>query len=911
MNHQNICPVYALENGGRFGYYLVMKWLDGITLKQSMNFQSKLSQKYLSPEKVIHLLFPIAKALDYAHKNNVIHRDVKPSNIFLTMKNKKVTDISLIDFGLAESLPEHMLDASQTLFNTSGTRRYMSPEQWRGRDQDDKTDQYSLGVVAYELLSGTPPFKNADNNLLKHAVINNLPEKIKNVSEDINQALLQALAKDPNNRYGNCVEFIEALAKAHLHKNEPVSKWLCLNKNGTCTEFGENDLEQRILNGLVPKGTSVKNNQMQNWLPIEKTDRFGKFYLNAGISEHKKYSRIVLALIIMAVCLSGGIFFAWHNNNMKYSMAVSEAKNLFAAEQYEEALTSINKALEYDDSNKQNIDFKKKINDKIKEKKAEMFFSEAESLLRGGMFDNALDSAKKASELNPANIKIQNLLKTIQSKLVEKDVAQLLTLANNDFVTGNVDNALSNAEKALNLDPDNREALRTVEKIKNQIGDMEEKQKRISYLVSEANRLEVNENYQEALNSAQQALRLLPNDVKIVSLVKMLTEKCVAELIKDAENLYKSEKYIEALEKTKSALTLAPNNPDAVNEKNKITNSINKKIEELKSEAESLYDEKKFDKAMTKISEALNLDPESSELQSLSKKIHCIKIFTVNGIDYCFRWCPPGEFVMGSPQNEDGHMPAERQHNVNIDSGFWIFEHEITVKMFRNFINETNYQVGKGESGYGGRGYDVKMKKFFPSIKYTWENPGFEQTEDHPVTEVDWPGAKKFCDWLTEKIGLKVDLPSEDQWEYACRANSETAYSFGNEREELAKYGNTADSSTLKEFPKISNNSMSTIASNDQFIYTAPVKSFKPNAWGIYDMHGNVMEWCKDGAIGNFKKKSTEGRYNRGGSWFSPPLECRSAYRSLDAQLRMTCVLGFRPVINESGKSNSVNDSSN
>ena len=209
LNHQWICPTYGLEDGGHLGYYLVMKYLEGETLDQYVARKDP-KREGLPLDQVIAILSRVAIALDYAHLNKVIHRDIKPANIFLIKVAGKM-HIQLIDFGLVDEIRSTLSRVSQIQFDISGTRPYMSPEQWRGRTQSAATDQYALGVVAYELLAGRLPFMSSDFKIMENAVLNMMPESIPMISEHANAALQQALAKNPADRFGNCQEFITAL----------------------------------------------------------------------------------------------------------------------------------------------------------------------------------------------------------------------------------------------------------------------------------------------------------------------------------------------------------------------------------------------------------------------------------------------------------------------------------------------------------------------------------------------------------------------------------------------------------------------------------------------------------------------------------------------------------------------------
>ena len=179
-----------------------------------------------------------------------------------------------------------------------------------------------------------------------------------------------------------------------------------------------------------------------------------------------------------------------------------------------------------------------------------------------------------------------------------------------------------------------------------------------------------------------------------------------------------------------------------------------------------------------------------------------------------------------------------------------------------------------------------------PISKCSWLNPGFSQTDNHPVTCVSWDDAVAFCKWLSRKIGENITLPTEAQWEYACRAGSTTAYFWGN-----ALKGDKANCD--------GNYPCGTTTKGKYLRKTTPVGSYDSNAWGLYDMHGNVWEWCADYWKEEYPSGSvtdptgpSNGSYRvfRGGSWYNSARHCRSASRRSIEPDGRSDALGFRCV---------------
>ena len=273
------------------------------------------------------------------------------------------------------------------------------------------------------------------------------------------------------------------------------------------------------------------------------------------------------------------------------------------------------------------------------------------------------------------------------------------------------------------------------------------------------------------------------------------------------------------------------------------------------------------------------------------------KVLTVDGVEYAFRYCPAGTFTMGSPESEEGRADDETQREVTLTRGFWLLETEVTVEMWRAFAEATDYEPRPGVLGMGGVSYNATTGK--PELRrdFVWENPGYEQTESHPVTSVEQTAAVAFCEWLSQKAGVSLRLPTDAEWEYACRAGTDSTYSFGSNPEDATSYANVADASAARKF-----SNWATDAGDDGYVFASPVKSFKPNAWGLYDMHGNVWEWCADfkqeyDGTSQVNPKGTNEKLGivwRGGAWNTQAPACRSASRGASVASFRYAYCGFR-----------------
>ncbi len=197
-------------------FVVVMRYAPGVTL---FRWQRQFPDGIVPLDLVLEVARQLASALDYAHGERIVHRDIKPGNIMIEMlgdasrsgESPRVR-VRILDFGLAAEIHSSMSRISTEEGDTSGTWPYMAPEQWLGKKQDGRTDQYALACVLYELLSGAPPFagvfETGNPVVMMATVKSETPDEIEDVPEAVNAALLRALAKNPKERFPSCTAFV-------------------------------------------------------------------------------------------------------------------------------------------------------------------------------------------------------------------------------------------------------------------------------------------------------------------------------------------------------------------------------------------------------------------------------------------------------------------------------------------------------------------------------------------------------------------------------------------------------------------------------------------------------------------------------------------------------------------------------
>jgi formylglycine-generating enzyme required for sulfatase activity len=259
---------------------------------------------------------------------------------------------------------------------------------------------------------------------------------------------------------------------------------------------------------------------------------------------------------------------------------------------------------------------------------------------------------------------------------------------------------------------------------------------------------------------------------------------------------------------------------------------------------------------------------------------------------------PAGTFYMGSNEETPVEQPVSK---VKISDPFYIGSTEVTLAQFRQF--DEDYLNGVYDMHYKDQ---VKRGYYMNHMSL-------------PVIRVSWSQAMAFCEWLSEKTGKKVKLPTEAQWEWACRAGTETQLSYGDVNSLFSEHANMADI-TVKLMavsgvdPKPMANPNPTVdfelkdpRSDDNALFLASAGSYQPNPWGLHDMHGNVAEWTRSD-YKPYPYKDSDGRNDgdratkkvmRGGSWKDRPFRCTSSYRVGFPTWQRVYNAGFRVIIEE------------
>ncbi|MDH3345703.1 MAG: formylglycine-generating enzyme family protein, partial [Kiritimatiellaceae bacterium] len=288
----------------------------------------------------------------------------------------------------------------------------------------------------------------------------------------------------------------------------------------------------------------------------------------------------------------------------------------------------------------------------------------------------------------------------------------------------------------------------------------------------------------------------------------------------------------------------------------------------------------------------------AEKAKSMQKTASSSSLDLGNGVSLQLTKVPAGEFIMGST---DGAIDEQPRAKVKIDKPFWMGTMEVSLAQYLQFNPKHRNRV-----------YDMHYKDQV--------NPGYDMDKPElPAIRMSWNEAIEFCEWLSKKSGLNVTLPTEAQWEWACRAGTESSLNYGTLDSDFSKYANLADASIsklavsgvnpqpVKNPNKYWDFELKDARFNDQTLHLAPIKSYAPNAWGLLNMHGNVSEWTRS-AYKPYPYRSTDGKNNiskedkrvvRGGSWYDRPKRATSSFRLSYPQWQRVFNVGFRIVVED------------
>ena len=755
LSHPNIATVRAFEEecGSPF---LVMDYIDGQTLDDYLAEKGNLSE-----EETVRLLKPVAAALDYAHSQGVVHRDVKPGNVMIDKSGHPY----VLDFGIAREVQETMTRVTGKL--SSGTLMYMSPEQLHGAAPKSAQDVYSFAAMVYECLKGEPPFSRGQ---IEYQIEHDAPEPLSRHIA-ICRGVMAGLGKTPEARPSTCAAVLENDGKRAA-------------KTGAGASAGRTRIAAVVL-GVLALGAFVGI----GWWWQERAKSEGQRVKNVALAaERARKAEDTKTAEEKSVA---------EENRLVEEKHKAEGPKVVAA-----------KASENEDRRRQEETVKlattrTKIAIKIAAAKDDYAKVAPYRSERDG-FESHLAEIDRQWEVVKGILNPKTLTEAEKTLVAVSEAADAIAFELNWLKTNR----------------DGRDAAKRMEK--EIVGELEAKLR--EFKADDVAKTKYDKGQGERRSAAAALAR---GEFTSAQRQYETAKATLSAALTDARQFH-----------VKTALAVA-NEYKTAAQWQKCSDEAAKVLDWEAQNSEAL--------ALKKEAES-HLGPKAGEVRT---------IMLPGGAEMEMVWCPPGSFMMGSPETEDDRGSNETWHRVALTQGFWMGKYEVTQAQWESVM-------GKNPSRFKGA--------------------------DRPVEWVSWDDCQAFIRKVNSSGQVTVALPTEAQWEYACRAGTTTPFSFGQSLngdgancDGNYPYGTTVKGAHRKE--------------------TASVGSYAPNAWGLYDMHGNVLEWCMDrygkyddDAMNPLGSVSGVYRVARGGCWDNPALLCRSSNRSRYVPALRDFYLGFRLV---------------
>ena len=998
--HPNIVQIRAFEenNGNPF---LVMDYIEGQTLDDYLADKGKLTE-----DETVRLLKPIAAALDYAHRQGVIHRDVKPANVMIRNDGQSF----ILDFGIAREIQETMTRVTGKL--SSGTLLYMSPEQLHGAAPQSSQDIYSFAAMAYECLKGVPPFSRGQ---IEYQIEHDTPENLGSQFIKCGSGVMAGLAKTPEARpatcaavlvVGSCVPRDRANNTASTSKTRialwllvvlafvaliGAGRWIWKMRKDTKTVYnggptgGDPVAVTQVVEKVSVKPISVASSATADSaieredVSVERTTILSdSSKIDVAAHGMRSQKLVVGVMTSLQGVLGDPIGLRKGPSSSKGWVAFTDLAKDYEVKSVATDVTKIDSdvkvlvvlhAKDLSDKTLFAIDqfvlrggkliacvdpFS--IKDMIasrqqpNQRPGQMGGMDGSSTL-GRLFDSwgvKFDTTKVACDFRAAT-KLNNgeggiddnpaFLSLCTNNMVRNDI--LITRLSNimlpfagafefDVKTGRslvftpvlttskehsclMDKMAISDGSVKNAIPDGHERILVarlsgtfktafpnamggccdagktivedeghvilcadsdffadefcVRMVKTPFGEIPQMiNDNLMFFSNMVDQLAGRENKAgvQPVDASDRSLRNV-NEAEAKA-----TEAWQRLQTEYEDELEKTQQRLAVLQKQKGdndRLVLSKEQQDEILRFRKVQGEIRKKQKDIVAKLHKDEAERRQ-------------DPKIGDTKTIALP---------GGATMEMVWCPPGSFMMGSPESEEGRFDGETQHSVTLTQGFWMGKYEVTQRQWESVMGE---------------------------------NPSYFKSPDRPVESVSWNDCQLFIRKINDVGRVMVSLPTEAQWEYACRAGSTTSlpngkilhvqgFNNGPALDEIAWYGgNSSVGFELSQGIDVSERKEMQYSGSKAG--THPVGRKKANDWGLYDMIGNVSEWCSDWYDKDYYAQSPSSdpqgpascrfRVRRGGCWIVGARGCRSAARNIqlpDARayfvgLRLVCSAGQR-----------------
>ncbi|MCY2931648.1 MAG: SUMF1/EgtB/PvdO family nonheme iron enzyme [Planctomycetota bacterium] len=882
LDHPNVAKIYSLVENAECPY-IVMELLEGGSMEKQFD-----KGRAMDEVRALEIGMGVAKALSAASEVGLIHGDVKPGNIMLDEKGRA----KLVDFGIARfgGGRTNELDAL-------GTPYYASPEQVLRKSVDFRTDMYSLGATLFHALTGVPPFPGTVLKDVLAARLKAPAPDLRSVRADLHPKTAAAVARmleaDPDKRYASYDELRSALEDAYAEAaglQAPLpetpaagsSRWLLIG-GALAAMVVAGVLIAYFLHGEPPPPPSVATTAPapvnESALPLAarptlsppeqavsqdidvaiSCDTSGatiRFTLDGGEPSEasQKYDKSVP--IAPGTTIKARAFAPGYRPSgvaaATYALDTSALKDIVPLRASANDAWNKVKTLDGGQGFKAPLDAARILHDTAEELYQKNAYGPAgkaygELTAACNTIKTRQDARLKAQRAQEKGRELAGVLAGLPKDGQSwTDVAAEQKEADSLFEAGRFEEALARWGKA---DLKARTLLQDAAKDAQKL--YRDRAAKVDMATITAFGGKSYQDLQAAVDKAEKALAagdFLAATTNYQLACKALPAAAVAGKLRQGARTLQ-DKVALALKQAKD-MQLA----DADNTIEEIL-----KLDPYQSDAWTLRNQ-------WSARETASLPLDGNPASATALKVVLIR---------------PGTFVMGPPV----HLLK-----VTLTKSFYLGQYELTKGQFELFVKarQSTDKTFKTQAEHDAETAAAKKpapKKPLP----TWNSPGCTQDGSYPVTCLTWKEAEEFCAWASDKTGATFRLPTEAEWEYACRAGTTTPFSFVPPTD-LPQYGNYAD----KRLNPAG-------FGDDGSVNTAPVGKYKPNPWKLFDMHGNVAEWCSDwftdtpmGEKDPVGPSSGSKRVARGGSWTAKPQDCASYSRIGVAPTTTYPDLGFR-----------------
>ncbi|MEO1994812.1 MAG: SUMF1/EgtB/PvdO family nonheme iron enzyme [Planctomycetaceae bacterium] len=833
LNHFSIVRIYDYGRG-EDGPFIIMELVDGRSLQQLLN------QGPLDLGRAIDMICQLCDGLSVAHHAGIVHRDIKPANILLTQNG----DAKLTDFGLARQSKANF--GHTTAGSVLGTLDFMSPEQRRDAARTDaRSDLWSLAATLYQMVTGRSP-----------KVI-----RLDLVEEALRAVLGKGLEENPQDRFQGALEFRDALRLLVTEDNTATSSATDDFAKGQCPNCAViNDTDRKFCESC---GGKLREPCLNCEREIAIWDRFCPEcgiklddFVETKLAELDQERQQIESLrreydFEQALERTTAVMALTHSSFEKHRL-------------WAEALLQVLKT-EYAVQRSRRDSLVAEAQSALQEHR----YDDVSKLLDGGPVPLQCDEVSSLlTEASSRNQELRDLLQEIRKRIANRSVDGLWELTERCLELSPEHTSVSSLHKKLQARKQKREEQTTALLDRAEQEYTACKDKAVLGLLAK---------WPQGITQPQRVTELLE--------LSRTRDEWATELGIGIQQAVAAKNWDGLQPRVDEYLTLRPHDeaiaalkPTLRKHENRSRSKLRKwnwrkrkvwtwaataggffvLLSLLNAFGPAYFMRSGFDVAREMpASASFPLTPIQTQRHQAEWADYVkIEIRVTNSVGMKLTLIPPGEFMMGSPESELHRDDDELQHRVQISRPYYLGTFEVT---------QAQYQ------------------------QVTGSNPSDFRGSLQPVQFVSWIEAADFCRKLSElpqeqAEGNVYRLPTEAEWEYACRAGTDTVYNFG------------SDSSQIDEHASYYDNSSSPWAIGQK----------KPNAWGLYDMHGNVWEWCQDWYSTTYYANSSvhdpqgptngTGRVYRGGAWNFGQWYCRSAFRYWNQPDFQARSLGFRVV---------------